>query len=308
MHRRAALRSHGTKGSPSRALNAVHCLAVVAAALAIGCGEGLVPALQQLVEARQLAAELLVRFTAAADASNRAVMADTDELSVEFADEARQSADQVEQGMRTLRPLLEALEYSAELHTLDELGRRFADYRALDQRILELAVENTNLKAQRLSFGPAAEAGDAFLTALEAVASSTSEQDACRIQASTAAAVSAVRLIQVLEAPHIAEPDDATMARLEERMKAAEQDARRALEELESLLPGESGLALAPAKEALDRFLGVHAEILALSRRNTNVHSLALSMGQKRTLAASCEESLRALQSALAQRDLGAKR
>jgi hypothetical protein len=48
--------------------------------------------------------------------------------------------------------------------------------------------------------------------------------------------------------------------------------------------------------------MALNAEIIALSRRNTNVRSLALSLDQKRTLTAACETSLRELQNALAKR------
>ena len=65
-----------------------------------------------------------------------------------------------------------ALGYSAEARLLEEFGSRFAEYRALDETILGLAVENTNLKAQRLSFGPAQEAADAFRDALMAITQS----------------------------------------------------------------------------------------------------------------------------------------
>lgn len=58
-----------------------------------------------------------------------------------------------------------------------------------------------------------------------------------------------VREIQVLQAPHIADADDAVMTRMETRMAASEAAARSAL--------------------------------TVLSRRNTNVRSLALSLNQK---------------------------
>jgi hypothetical protein len=58
---------------------------------------------------------------------------------------------------------------------------------------------------------------------------------------------------------------------------------------------------LAKARAALDQFIAVHAQILALSRRNTNVRSLPLSLNQKEKLVAVCEESLRALRDALAK-------
>ena len=88
-----------------------------------------------------------MQFTKAADASNRAVMADTDEASVRFAREAEQMVDTVQKDADALKPLLQELGYADEARLLEEFGRRFAEYRALDRTILELAVQNTNLKA-----------------------------------------------------------------------------------------------------------------------------------------------------------------
>ncbi len=65
---------------------------------------------------------------------------------------------------------------------------------------------------------------------------------------------------------------------------------------------------LAAASAALDRFMGLNAQVVALSRQNTNVRSLALSLGQKRMLTATCEDSLRALQDALSKRGFSATR
>ncbi len=191
---------------------------------------------------------------------------------------------------------------------LDEFGSRFAEYRALDRSILELAVENTNLKAQRLSFGPAQEAADAFRDSLEAVAPLAPAKDTWRAKALVATAVASVREIQVLQAPHIAESDDAAMTRMEKRMATSEAAARGALEMLASLVPPASRPQLAAATAALDRFAGLNTQIIALSRRNTNVRSLALSLGKKRMLTAACEDSLRALQDALAKRGFSATR
>jgi hypothetical protein len=54
--------------------------------------------------------------------------------------------------------------------------------------------------------------------------------------------------------------------------------------------------------------MGLNLQIVALSRRNSNVHSLALSLGQKRTLTALSEERLRELRDALAKRGITATR
>jgi hypothetical protein len=259
------------------------------------------------LDASKLAADLEVQFTKTGDAANRAVMADTDETSVAFAHEAEQTTQAVEKDSAALRPLLTALEYSNELRLLDEFDQRFAEYRKLDRSVLDLAVENTNLKAQRLSFGPAEEAADAFQNSLAALTPAT-QADTWRVKALAAVAVAAVREIQALQAPHIAESDDAAMTRIEKRMTGAEGEARNALKTVSGLVTPGSRTEVAAASTALDRFVDLNTQLIGLSRRNTNVRSLALSLGQKRMLTAACEESLRGLQDALSKRGLSATR
>lgn len=285
-----------------RGLTVRGSIIVTVAIAGVSCSNSLETSLERLSEARRLSADLLIQFTKVVDAGNRAVMADTDEASVAFASEAAQTTQTVQKDIEALGPILMGLGYSNETRLLEEFGSRFAEYRALDQTILGLAVENTNLKAQRLSFGSAQEAADAFRDALDAVRRSAPAKDQWRVEALVATAVAAVREIQVLQAPHIAEADDAQMTRMEKRMATSESDARRALEMLAGVVPSESRPQLSAANTAMDRFMGVHAEIIRLSRRNSNVRSLALSLGQKRMLAASSEETLRALQDALSKR------
>jgi hypothetical protein len=105
-----------------------------------------------------------------------------------------------------------------------------------------------------------------------------------------------------LQAPHIAEADDATMTKIEGRMAAAEAAARNALKGLAGLVRPASRPQLAAAVGALDRLMEVNTQIIGLSRRNTNVRSLAMSLNEKGKLTAACEDRLRALQAALATR------
>jgi hypothetical protein len=272
---------------------------MIAVSAATGCDAD--SALERLPQARHVSAELFVQFTKAADAANRAVMADTDEASVAFAREAEQATQAVQASIDALQPLLQGLNYSDEARLLEEFVARFAEYRELDRRILDLAVENSNLKAQRLSFGPAQEAADSFRDALEQVVPGDAKE-AWRVKALVATAVMTVREMQVLQAPHIADADDAAMTRMEKQMATSEAAARSALEALAPLVQPASRQKVGTAIDALDRFVGVNAQIIALSRRNTNVRSLALSLNQKGKVTGACEDSLRALRDALAKR------
>ena len=255
-----------------------------------------------------VAADLRVQFTKAGDAANRAVMADTDETSVASAHEAEQATQAAQKDSADLRPLLMQLGYSQELGLLDQFDAQFADYRALDGEVLGLAVENTNLKAQRLSFGAVREAAGAFATAVNAAASAAAGADRWHARALAASAIAAVREIEVLEAPHIAESQDAAMTQMEASMAAAEKDARGALAMLSMLLPAESRSKVRPASAALDHLMDLNRQVTTLSRQNSNVRSLALSLGKKRMLTATCDDTLRALQDAIGKRGFSATR
>ena len=210
------------------------CWIIVVIAGASGC-VNVNTVFERRFEARQLAADLLVQFSKGADASNRAVMADRDENSLGFAREAEQATQTVQKDVEALGPILQELSYTDETRLLEAFVSRFGEYLALDRRILDLAVENSNLKAQRLSFGPAQDAADAFRDSLAAVAASVPARDVWQVDALVATAVATVREIQVLQAPHIADADEAVMARMEKRMATSETSARKALETLASL-------------------------------------------------------------------------
>jgi hypothetical protein len=277
-------------------------------ALFVGCHGDPNLRLTQLIEARRLAADLRVQFNKAADASDRAVLADTDEASVLFAREADKIKEWIMTDVVELEGRLRDHGQKDEIEALAAFGRHFAEYDKLDQDVLKLAVENTNLKAQRLSFGPAREAADAFRASLQAAAAGVASKDRCGVDALVAKAVLAVREIQVLQAPHIAESDDAVMTRLEKEMAARETTARDAAKVLAGLVDAKGKASLTAAGAELDKFAALSKELVALSRRNTNVRSLELAVRAKPATTAACDDSLRALQEALAKEAFPATR
>ena len=273
-------------------------------ALASGCING--PAVMtEQAEARRLASQLEVSFADANEAANRAVLADTDEASVAAAKESAEDSKAAQGALDQLKPHLQSLGYQAEISSLQRFATKFDECRKLDAEILPLAVENTNLKAQRLSFGEAQESADAFGAAVDAVAAAARSADGA-LQASRARG--AVVAMQVLQARHIAEADDAAMDRLEQQMATEEQNARTAVQRLRAAAGGASGKDLEAATAALDRFVSVNREIVQLSRRNTNVRSLALTLGRKRVVAAEAEDQLKSLGEALATHTFQATR
>jgi hypothetical protein len=171
-----------------------------------------------------------------------------------------------------------------------------------------LAVENSNVKAQRLSFGPARKAADDFRTSVDAAVDSNAGKNTCCNVAAAARAHTAVLEIQAMHAPHIAEAEDAPMTRMEGQMTASAAVARKALADLKAMLTPAAAPQLAAAGAALDRFMAIQIEIITLSRRNSDVRSLALSLGRKRIVTAECEDQLQALEEGLAKHEFTATR
>jgi hypothetical protein len=279
---------------------------VCAVVAATGCRAQAV--LTQQVEARRLASELQAQFSKATAASNRAVMSDADEDSTVAVREAEQATQAVARTVDDLRTVLTAMGYSDELALLGGFTQQFEAYRKLDAEILPLAVEHTNAKAQRLSFGPAAEAVSEFRAALDSAIKTAPPDVRPRIDLLAARAAEAVLDIHVLHAPHIAEAEDEAMTRMEQRMAASEKQGRAALAQMQALLPVGARSQLTAPSNALDKFMKVHAEIITLSRRNSDVRSLTLSLGDKRMVTAQCDDQLRALQELLAKHSVGATR
>jgi len=280
-------------------------MVVLLAIAAAGCNVN--RALEQVHEARQLSADLSVQFTKAADASNLAVMSDTDAASTAFVKEAESRSAAAQKDAEQLGAILQGLGFSEESRLLADFQSRFDEYRRLDRTILDLAIENTNLKAQALASGAAREAADAVSRSLDGLAPSADTKEAWHVRALAAEVDARVRLIEALQAHHIPTADDATMTGLEKQMAGAESSARDTLKSLAAIVGPNSKTRVTAAVSAFDRFVAANRQIVDLSRRNTNLHSVALSLTEKRPIVDACEQRLHELQAALGKRGYAAQ-
>jgi hypothetical protein len=247
-----------------------------------------------------LVGQIQVALATASEAEKSAVLASTDQESQGFADQARAATRDVERERQELARLLATGGTQAERDLLGQFSEAFTRLEQVDEEVLRLAVKNTNLKAYSLAFGPAAEAGtelDAALTRV--VAKEPGAPDAARVQASAFGARLAVLRIQALFAPHIAEESDAKMDQLEASMAREEAQFHQSLASLAGVPRLKGSADLAAAASSFARFSEVKARILSLSRENTNVRSLALSLNQKRKALQVCLDALGALRQAI---------
>ena len=239
-------------------------------------------------------AAMQVALAAAVEAEKSAVLATTDAASQTYADQARAATAEVERQRAALAALLQRGSDPAAQDALAQFASAFAEFQRIDQELLALAVQNTNLKAYALTFGPAA----AALHEMDGALARLAADDANCLRLADAARIAAWRLLALLP-PHIAEESEPKMQALEAQMSAEDETVRQSLTALTALplRAGNSDLKTAAASYA--RFGETRAQILQFSRANTNVRSLSLSLNQKRKVMLLCQSELAAVQQAI---------
>ena len=239
-------------------------------------------------------------LASASEAEKSAVLAITDEESAAFASQARAAAAAVERERVELGELLQVGGTQAERDLLTRFSAGFVDFRRVDGDLLDLAVKNTNVKAYGLAFGPAADAVTEMSAALDHLVAASADSPQARqvLLLADDAQIAALR-IEALLPPHIAEESEAKEDALEASMAKEDERVKKDLDGLAALpqLGGSVDIATAAAQYA--RFSELRVQIVALSRENTNVHSLAISLGAKRKVMFACQDALGALRQAI---------
>lgn len=238
-----------------------------------------------------------------------AVMADTDEMSRTLASESAQMADAVDKDRLELSRIIGEDNINEEKILLRDFDNCWESLRKIDQVLLDFAVENTNIKASILSFSKGSKAIESFERDLESLMSdnSPSGQDS-RVVRLASEAITAGCKVHYLQAPHIAAAFDVEMDRIEAQIAKLNELVRSSLEKLEPLVPDTQKPLLRKAASAYAEFEAVTAEVIRLSRQNTNIKSFELSLGRKRNVTSQCDEILAGLQAVVGSRKFEATR
>jgi hypothetical protein len=223
-------------------------------------------------------------------------MAITDRESKVFADQARAATADVERERQDLKELLKTGGTQSERELLAQFVQAFTEFQRIDNDLLGLAVKNTNLKAYDLAFGPAADAIEemnSILSRIVAVNADSPEATKVTLLACDAQ-INALR-IQTMLPPHIAEESNEKMDKLEALIAKEDARVRKDIDALKAI-PSLSGNAdISRAASIYDRSSKIRARILKLSRENTNVRSLTISLNEKRKVTLVCRDILNAL-------------
>lgn len=245
----------------------------------------------------ELVSSMQIHLLKATEAEKNAVMALTDEASEFYAGDARQAADVVETSRKEIEIIINEGKSQGETKLLNEFNACWSQHQKLDDTILNLAVQNTNLKAQQISTTQCAKEIQNIETSLNRLIYDSDKSQQCN-DASIPAydALTASLKIFTLHKPHIEAADDQQMDEIEQDIESYDEKAKTAFNSLNGMVMISDNPDLINAKTAYDKFMNLTNEVIRLSRLNTNIKSAELSLGKKRLISAQCQEILATLQ------------
>ena len=266
---------------------------VIVASLIASCNKE--PAILRQMEKSLLVRDLSQGLLASAEAEKRAVLATSDEESAAFAAESKRSATEVERVRGQLAQPIEADARSSETEALAAFDAAWSQVKAIDARLLALAVQNTNLKATRLAVGEGAAALDRLVVQLAAMEESSTDLSVVRDLSSAARA--ALR-IQSYQLEHIPLAADAEMRQIEQRIEDLAVRVDAVLTEVRAIDPPPGNVAA--ATKAWADYRRIAGEVTRLSRQNTNVISFDLAVHEKHDATQAALAALAKLETAVA--------
>ena len=241
-------------------------------------------------------------LAAASEAQNGAVLATSEQDARSFFNDARSATSELDRGRIELQKMLEVRPDTHELELMKRVSVTLDEFQNVDKELLELAAQNSNRKAFVMAFGPAMKLLQEIDKPLVKIVSAHSD-------AATDANLKILQLagdirvgilnMQVLLAPHIAEVTEAGMDELEGQFTDLHQLIREKLAKLGEIVADSDRSHLATVTSRYAEFDALPAQIIKLSRANTNVRAVALALKQRRQAMLACQDALVAIQKAI---------
>lgn len=243
-----------------------------------------------------LLSTMRIHLLEATEAEKNAVMAITDEESKNFAVRARQAADEVESSRKKMETIILQENHPQETALFNKFNICWSQFRKLDETILALATQNTNLKAQKISSTQGAQEMERFEQSLNRLIYRNTGNNRCNktVMLSYEALTEGLKIF-TLHKPHIEATDDQEMDEIEQSIKSYDLSARKALSSLHGIANSNDSEDTKNAEVAYEQFMTLTAEVLKLSRMNTNIKSAELSFGEKRLISSQCQDILATL-------------
>jgi hypothetical protein len=241
----------------------------------------------------ELISSMRIHLLEAIEAEKNAVLAIDDEESKGYATKALQAADEVENIRKYIVPIIQQDGIQSESELINDFNTCWLQFRKLDESLLNLATQNTNVKAGKISTAYGIQFIQSLEDSINRIIKHIDQSDAIT---SAYDALTASIKIYALHKSHIEAADDQQMDKIEQDIKAYDEAAKKAFSHLNSVAVLKENLDLKKAETAYVKFIQLTNEVIRLSRMNTNIKSTELSMGKKRLISTQCQVILTTLQ------------
>ena len=238
----------------------------------------------------ELVHAMRLNLLAVSEAQNIAMIAKSEKLSGECLEQADAGVQGFQRAYSELKSNPPAY---IDSMLIARVGDQFDAFYQVHNQLTSMLQRNTNRKAYELATGSGLkllneiDAGLHSLT--ESVLESHSSNQLADVKQMYEIRLSLLR-IQNMLIPHISEPSDSEMDNLESRMRTEELVVEKGIQQLSTREGNKDKLSEVNAQ--LADFQKLKAQIITLSRENSNVHSETLAVNERRDLFLACEATL----------------
>ncbi len=253
--------------------------------------------------------KLLDNLQIAIEAEKNAVLSLNREESQNFVLQVNQAGKALETHRQALDKLTQIQSTPTEKQLLSEFDQCWLQFKTLDQQLLAWATQESNIEAQKWSTDTGRKAWEQFEKALNRL-KKQGQADKYNPEIENAIAQSQIASLKILalHKPHIEAFTEQEMAQWENEMQVQTALTKQHLNSLAKQLSQQDLAAYNTAYLHWEAFQGATQKIVRLSRQNSNLKSIALSLGKKRLISTQCKGILNELKQTYADQRFQATR
>ncbi|MGE3728251.1 MAG: hypothetical protein AB7I41_22040 [Candidatus Sericytochromatia bacterium] len=253
--------------------------------------------------------KLLDDLQVAVEAEKNAVLSINREQSQNFVLQVVQASKALDTHRQALDKLAQRQSNATEKQLLAEFDQCWQQFKTLDQRLLTWATQDSNIEAQKWSTSTGRKAWEQFEKALNRLPQEV-YTDKVKREIENAIAQSQIASLKILamHKPHIEAFSEQEMNQWEKEMHIQTALTKQHLNTLARLLSKADVADYQTAYQHWESFLLATQKIVRLSRQNSNLKSIELSLGKKRVIATQCKALLNELKHSYSEQRFQATR
>jgi hypothetical protein len=257
----------------------------------------------------EISLKLINDLQAAIEAEKNAVLSLNREQSQKFVLQVNQATQSLDRHRQALGKWTQIQSTSTEKQLLTEFDQCWSQFKTLDQQLLAWATQDSNIEAQKWSTQTGRKAWEQFELALNRL-KQQDPQNAIKPEKEIAIAQSLIASLKILalHKPHIEAFSEQEMNQWEKAMQAQTDLTKKHLNSLSRQLSKAEQADFNAAYQHWESFQAATQKIVKLSRQNSNLKSIELSLGKKSVIATQCKGLLNELKQTYASQRFQATR